>query len=76
MEVLSLLLTSKICWFTSNCSCRIKQDNGSNESRCGSQGEKAVIADKLRGEKENRKRSRDEEKEKNLDAMMDEMAEI
>ena len=55
MEVLSLLFafaeTSKIFWFTSNCSCRIKQDNGSDESRCGSRGEKAVIADKLRGGK-------------------------
>ena len=30
----------------------------------------------MREEKENRKRSRDEEKGKNLDAMMDDMAEI
>ena len=80
MEVISVLFafaeTSKICWFTSNCSCRIKQDTGSDESRCGSRGEKAVIADKLRGGEENRKRPRDEAKEKKLNAMMDDMAEI
>ena len=64
MEVLSVLFafaeTSKICWFTSNCSYRIKQDTGSDESRCGSRGENAAIAEKLRGEKDNRKRPRDE----------------
>ena len=51
-------------------------DTGSDELRYGGRGEKSVIAEKLRGGKENRKRSSDEEKEKKLDAMMDEMAEI
>ena len=47
-------------------------DTGSDESRCGGRGEKSVIAEKLR----EGKRSSDEEKEKKLDAMMDEMVEI
>ena len=51
-------------------------DTGSDESRGGGRGKNAAIAEKLRGEKENRKRPRYEYKEKELDTMMDEMAEI
>ena len=39
-------------------------DTGSNESRGGGRGKKSAIAEKLRGERENGKRPRDEEKKK------------
>ena len=39
-------------------------DTGSDESRGGGRGENAAIVEKLREEKENRKMSRDEDKEK------------
>ena len=46
------------------------------ESRGGGKGKKAAIAEKLKDIKETRKRLRDDDKEKKLDIMMTEMAEI